>query len=372
MMAHTTGDPRKRARELGIVAGILEQGSMNSITDVPGVSVGHCTIVEGHGQLVPGRGPVRTGVTAIVPHPGNLFIEKVPAAIHVINGFGKATGLAQVMELGNIETPIVLTNTLSVGTAWDALCQYMLLENPDIGVTTGTVNPIVGECNDGYLNDIRGRHVRPEHVLEALRSAHSGFVEEGNVGAGTGMSCLGFKGGIGTASRKLTGELSGCHLGVLVLSNFGGLQDLTVLGVPVGREYARRRQVPQAPPGSVVIVMATDAPLSHGQIGRVARRCQGGLARTGSTFSNGSGDFVIGFSTENRIDHSGAPLESWTCLRDDSQEMASLFRAAAEVTEDAVYNSLFGARTMVGRDGHMRLGLPEDEVLEMLKVRGAV
>ncbi|MGI6643960.1 MAG: P1 family peptidase [Bacillota bacterium] len=372
MMANTVEGPRRRSRELGIVVGILEPGRLNSITDVPGVSVGHCTLVEGDGRLIPGSGSVRTGVTAVVPHPGNLFREKVPAAIHVINGFGKATGLAQVMELGNIETPIVLTNTLSVGTAWDALCEFMLHENPDIGVTTGTVNPVVGECNDGYLNDIRGRHVKHEHVFQALRSARTGSVEEGSIGAGTGMSCLGFKGGIGTASRKLAGEISRCHLGVLVLSNFGSLQDLTVLGVPVGREFAGKRQAAPTPPGSVIVVMATDAPLSSRQIQRVARRCQAGLARTGSTFSNGSGDFVIGFSTENRIAHSGPTLGSSVFLRDDSQEMAALFRAAAEATEEAVYNSLFAARTMVGRDGNMRLGLSGDEVVRVLRTHGIV
>ncbi len=356
-----------RARKLGISVGNMEPGVLNAITDVPGVLVGHSTIIRGSGPLVPGKGPVRTGVTAIFPHPGNLFQDKVRSAIHIINGFGKATGIAQVMELGSIETPIVLTNTLSVGTAWNGVCEYMLEQNPEIGVSTGTVNPVIGECNDGYLNDIRGRHVKREHCLEALRSARGGPVPEGNVGAGTGMSCLGFKGGIGTSSRKLRGRLGSNHLGVLVLSNFGGLEDLTVAGVPVGRRLQKEHQDPGAPPGSVVIVLATDAPVTSRQLGRVARRCQAGLARTGSAFSNGSGDFVIAFSTANRVPHNPNPVEVAELLHDDTGEMSSLFRGAAEATEEAIYNSLVAAESMVGRDLHRRLGLKDTRVLEMLR-----
>lgn len=366
---------RYRPREVGLAIGAGKPGEMNAVTDVPGVRVGHVTLIEGEGPLVSGAGPVRTGVTAVLPHPGNVFREKVRAAIHVINGFGKATGIAQVQELGVIETPVILTNTLSVGTAWDALCGYMLSENPEIGVSTGTVNPVVAECNDGYLNDIRGRHVKEAHVLAALTGATGGPVKEGNVGAGTGMSCLGYKGGIGTSSRCLEGELSGRHLGVLVLSNFGRAQDLLLAGIPVGARLAQTHKDPPAPPGSIVIVVATDAPLSERQLGRVARRCQGGLARAGSFFSNGSGDFVIAFSTKNRITHSaGAAFDPLAepFVRDDSAEMSSLFRAAVEATEEAIASALFAADTMVGRDGHVRRGLPVCEALEILKESRAV
>jgi len=360
---------RPRARESGIFTGLMEPGTLNAITDVPGVKVGHATLVRGDGPLVPGTGPVRTGVTAILPHEGNVFREKVRAAIHVINGFGKATGIAQVRELGVMETPIVLTNTLSVGTAWDVLCGYMLSRCPEIGVSTGTVNPVVAECNDGYLNDLRGRHVKEEHVLAAIDNASGGPVQEGNVGAGTGMSCLGFKGGIGTSSRRLKGAVSDRHLGVLVLSNFGRAEDLMISGVPVGLHLAETRQDP-LPPGSMVTIVATDAPVTDRQIERISRRCQSGLARMGSVFSNGSGDFVIAFTTKNRIPHSAK--EPWEpsqerFLRDDSVEMASLFKAAAEATEEAILNALFAAETMTGRDGHVRCGLPVESVGRILR-----
>lgn len=359
--------PRPRAREFGVVTGLMEPGPLNAITDVPGVKVGHVSLVQGDGRLVPGEGPVRTGVTAILPHDGNVFKEKVRGAIHVINGFGKATGIAQVQELGVIETPVVLTNTLSVGAAWDALCSYMLSQNPEIGVSTGTVNPVVAECNDGFLNDIRGRHVKAEHVLSALETAAGGPVQEGNAGAGTGMCCLGFKGGIGTSSRRLGGTLAQRYLGVLVLANFGRAEDLLIAGVPVGVRLQEARRDPPAPPGSIVTVLATDAPLSDRQIARVARRCQGGLARVGSVFSNGSGDFAIAFTTPLCPEAAGEPFVS-----DDSAEMGLLFRAAVEATEEAVLNALFAAETMAGRDGHVRRGLPLDEVAEVLREHRAL
>jgi len=369
---------RPRFRDLGLAVGKMEPGHLNSITDVPGVMVGHSTIIEGEGPLVPGRGPVRTGVTAILPHGGNLFREKVRGAIHVINGFGKATGIAQVQELGVIETPIILTNTLSVGAAWDALCEYMLEQNPEIGVTTGTVNPVVLECNDGFLNDIRGRHVKREHVISAIRKASGGPCQEGNVGAGTGMSCLGFKGGIGTASRKISGEDpksvsrgdDACQgtVGVLVLANFGRREDLLIRGVPVGLELRiKERDDARVPPGSIVIVLATDLPLSERQLLRAAKRCQGGLARVGSTFSNGSGDFVVAFSTDNRVPHDGPPVQSASFIQDDSLILGQAFRAAVEATEEAVLNALAKAETMMGRDYHIRYGLPTEEVIEILR-----
>jgi D-aminopeptidase len=359
---------RPRAREFGVVSGLLEPGPANAITDVPGVKVGHVTLMQDD-PAGPGSGVVRTGVTAILPHEGNLFMEKVRGAFHVINGFGKATGMAQVRELGTIETPIVLTNTLSVGAAWDALCGHMLSRTPEIGLNAGTVNPVVAECNDGYLNDIRGRHVKASHVLEALETAVGGPVPEGNVGAGTGMSCLGFKGGIGTSSRRLKGAISDRRLGVLALSNFGRAEDLLIAGVPVGIRLAEMRKDPPAPPGSVITVIATDAPLYDRQLERVAKRCQGGLARVGSVFSNGSGDFVIAFSTRNKVANAGErPFEEIEepFVRDDSAEMSSLFRAAVEATEEAVLNSLFAAETMTGRDGHVRRGLPLEDVRRIL------
>lgn len=365
-MMSSTGRPR--AREFGLTVGLMPPGPNNCITDVPGVLVGHTTIIEGNGKLVPGKGPIRTGVTAVLPHPGNVFQEKVRGAVHVINGFGKATGIPQIQELGVIETPIVLTNTLSVGTAWDALCEHMLEQNPDIGVTTGTVNPVVAECNDGHLNDIRGRHVRREHIKSALAGAAGGLCAEGNVGAGTGMSCLGFKGGIGTSSRRLRGDLSGNFLGVLVLANFGSLEDLIICGVPVGTMLSRYA-APPAPPGSVVVVTATDAPVGDRQLGRVARRCQAGLARVGSVFSNGSGDFAIAFSTADRISHGARGLISETRIRDNSEEMAGIFRAVVEATEEAVLNALFAASAMVGRDGNKKEGLPLDAVRMILADR---
>ena len=363
---------RPRCRAIGVSIGRMVPGPLNAITDVPGVAVGHVTLISGEGSLVPGEGPVRTGVTAILPHQGCLFRNKVRAAIHVINGFGKATGIAQVGELGVLETPLVLTNTLSVGAAWDALCEHMLNEDPDIGVNTGTVNPVVLECNDGFLNDIRGRHVCKEHVLKALADARGGPVPEGNVGAGTGMSCLGWMGGIGTSSRKLTGDLKDNYLGVLVLANFGSGEDLTVMGVPVGMELSKKNLAPPAPPGSIVVVAATDAPLSDRQLGRVARRCQGGLARVGSVFSNGSGDFAVAFSTSGTVGHKGETLENSWSVRDDSLEMAGIFRAAMEATEEAVVNALFAADTMVGRDGNTRKALPIFETRQILERYGAL
>lgn len=354
-----------RARELGIVTGYMEPGPLNGITDVPGVKVGHCTLIRGEGKLIEGQGPVRTGVTVVLPHGGNLFTEKVRAALHVINGFGKATGIAQIQELGVIETPIGLTNTLSVGSVWTGICNHSLAQNPDIGISTGTVNPVVLECNDGYLNDIRGRHVKEEHVAVALENASQGPCEEGNVGAGTGMSCLGFKGGIGTASRRLEGDLKDEIIGVLVLANFGGGRDLTIGGVPVGRHLAERWRAPEAPPGSIVMVVGTNAPVSERQLGRVARRCWAGLARVGSFFSNGSGDFVLSFSTENRVS-SSRKEHVLRHIDDGSRAMASLFRGVIEATEEAVLNALFAAKTMTGRDGHVRRALPVAEVMEIL------
>lgn len=354
-----------RSREAGIRVGELEAGRHNAITDVSGVRVGHTTLVRGEGPLRPGSGPVRTGVTVIVPHGDNPFRRKVRASCHVINGFGKAAGLVQLAELGELETPIALTNTLNVGVVWDALVEYMLAGNPDVGVTTGTVNPVVAECNDGYLNDIRGRHVRAEHVLAALEGAAGGPVSEGNVGAGTGMSALGFKGGIGTASRVLPAAAGGYVLGTLVLANFGGAEDLLVSGVPVGK-LLKARPAPGLPAGSIVMVLATDAPVDSRQLGRIARRAAAGLARAGSYYSHGSGDFVLAFSTAEPLDHYERGPTAVRYLPDAGPALGHLFRAAADTVEEAILNALFAAETMTGRDGNTRRQLPVADVLELL------
>jgi len=359
---------RPRPRDVGIVVGDLSPGPKNSICDVDEVLVGHYTIIRGRGKLVPGKGPVRTGVTVVLPHRGNLFKEKVRAACCVINGFGKPIGLIQVEELGVIETPIALTNTLNVGIVADALIEYMLELNEDIGVTTGTVNPVVLECNDGYLNDIRGRHVKSKHVLEAIEKAKPS-VEEGCVGAGTGMISFGWKSGIGTSSRKLPNKLGGYTLGVLVLSNFGRMEDLRVIGAPVGRELAKRYKRTSRlsrQEGSIVVIVATDAPLNSRQLKRLARRACHGIARIGGFSHHGSGDFVVAFSTKNRIKHYCEEISlKEEVLREDL--LSLLFKAVAEATEEAVLNSLFKSTTMEGRDYHIVNAIPIDEVLSTLK-----
>jgi D-aminopeptidase len=360
----------RRARDLGwIIAPTLESGPHNAITDLPGVLVGHSTLIHGDpGPLAVGRGPVRTGVTAIRPHPGNLFTHKVTAAVHVLNGFGKTVGLEQVRELGRLETPILLTNTLNVWRCADYLLDWMLQDNPGIGIDTlGTLNPLVGECNDGWLNDIQGRHVGRAQVFQALDSASSGPVSEGNLGAGTGTLCFGFKGGIGTASRVLPPEKGAFTVGVLLQSNFGARQQLSIRGLPVGEwlkdwpdedEGVKGR----GDGGSCVMVVATNAPLSARQLGRLARRAPLGLARTGFTSSPGSGDYVIAFSTHReqfRPDAVTAPQER---LLDEHDTLDLLFQAVVEATEEAVLNSLAAAETLAGRDGHVAYALQRQAV----------
>lgn len=350
-------EERPRARDIGIETGIFKPGPFNAITDVKDVKVGQVTLIEGEGALVPGKGPVRTGVTAILPHGGNLFNEKVPAAAFVLNAFGKSTGLQQVNELGNLEVPIVLTNTLNVPLVADAVIQWSLEKNPEIGIKTGTVNPVVGEVNDGTLNDIQGRHVTKEDVFQAINSAKSGPVEEGTVGAGTGSTCMSFKGGIGTSSRVLPEKLGGYTVGVLVQTNFGG--SLMINGAPVGREmgkYDFSQYFPyEIPPthnldGSCMVVVATDAPLDQRQLERVTKRVALGLARTGFYSSNGSGDFFIAFSTAQRVPHNTGLTLDTTVVANDS--MSSIFQATVEATEEAVINSILKATTVVGRDGN--------------------
>ncbi|WP_069132037.1 P1 family peptidase [Rhodohalobacter halophilus] len=376
---------RDRVRDLGIHPGILPTGPLNAITDVEGVMVGHQTLIEGNN--------IRTGVTAILPHSGNLYRDRVPAAVYVGNGFGKALGFTQVQELGELETPIALTNTLSIFNAAHGVADYVL--NLPGNENVGSVNPVVGETNDGWLNDIRTRVVDTEDVYQAIESAESGPVAEGNVGAGTGTRALGFKGGIGTSSRQLPDNRGGYTVGVLVQSNFGGI--LTVNGAPVGEElgnhYLSTRQTTHDTrltamsgltdqtgdngydfdvDGSVMIVVATDAPITSRNLERLAKRAFMGIARVGGFASNGSGDYVIAFSTHpdvrNNLDESGSTRQITEL---DNNAMSPLFLAAVEATEEAILNSLFMAETMEGQDGRTQESLPIDEVIEILERYGA-
>ncbi len=354
----------KRLRDYGIKIGILQTGPYNAITDVSGVKVGHYTLMEGEN--------IRTGVTAILPHDGNMYRLKVPAAVYIGNGYGKLAGYSQIKELGNIETPVVLTNTLSVPAGMNGLITYIL--NMPGNENVRSVNAVAGETNDGYLNDIRGRHITEEHVLQAIRNAVTGPVREGNVGAGTGTTCFGWKGGIGTASRLLPEQMGGYTVGVLVQTNFGGI--LEINGAPVGVEldkYIFKNQLQDRGDGSCMIVVATDAPLCSRNLERLAKRAMMGLAKTGGIASNGSGDYVIAFSAahENFIPlTSPEPLTEQKVLRND--EISALFLATIESTEEAIINSLFAAETMTGRDGHTVEALPVKEVLKILKKYNAL
>lgn len=360
---------RPRASDLGLKIGVLPVGPLDAITDVAGVEVGHTTIIRGD--------DVRTGVTAILPHAGNLFREKVPGAVFVGNAFGKLAGSTQVNELGEIETPILLTCTLCVPRVADAVIDYMLAlpGNEDVQ----SINPLVGETNDGYLNDIRGRHITREDVFAAIKNAHAGAVEEGSVGAGTGTVAFGWKGGIGTASRRLPASLGGYTVGVLVQSNFGGV--LTMAGAPVGQklgQYYLRQQLQQPGSGrdqgngSCMMVLATDAPLDARNLKRLAARAWLGMARAGSAASNGSGDYAIAFSTAEQVRiHSNdkSLTRHIEVLTNDA--MSPLFLAAIEATEEAVYNSMFRATTMSG-NGHTIQALPIEKTVDILKKYGAI
>lgn len=352
----------KNLREYNINIGVLEPGPLNAITDVPGVQVGHRTRIEGDN--------IRTGVTAILPHPGNIFQQKVPAAIYVANGFGKLAGSTQIEELGNIETPIVLTNTLSVPTAADALIDFTFRFEENSNVRS--VNSVVGETNDGYLNDIRGRHITKDDVLEAIDRAEDGPVVQGNVGAGTGTVAFGFKGGIGTSSRKLPESRGGYVVGVLVQANFGGV--LQIDGVPVGEElgkYYLSDELNENPDGSCMIIVATDAPLNARNLKRLAKRAVLGLGKTGGIASNGSGDYIIAFSAAETVRipyRSESNSLSRTVLTNSA--MSPLFMAVNEATEEAILNALFHAETMTGRNGHTVEELPVDEVLSIMNRYG--
>jgi D-aminopeptidase len=354
----TAQSPRPRARDIGLVVGVYPPGPLNAITDVAGVRVGHTTVARGDS--------INTGVTAILPHGGNPFRDKVPAAIVVGNGFGKLAGSTQVNELGELESPIVLTCTLCVPRAADAVLTWLLAlpGNEDVR----SANPLVGETNDGFLNNIRARPITEADVLSAIRGATGGPVVEGAVGAGRGTVAFGWKGGIGTSSRRLPAERGGWTLGVLVQTNFGG--DLTIGGAPVGREL-RREGGRGTGDGSIIMVVATDAPLDHLRLERLAKRALAGLARTGSSFSNGSGDYVIAFSTWRPTDRpdrrfTDGPLEAVT-----NDWMSPLFQAAIEATEEAIYNSLLRAETVRGYRGEVR-ALPIDSTITILKRYGAI
>jgi D-aminopeptidase len=362
--AQGAGAGRPRARDLGIEPGVFQPGSLDAITDVAGVRVGHTTIVAGEA--------VRTGVTAILPHGGNLFQDKVGGAVFVGNAFGKLAGSTQVAELGTIETPIVLTNTLSVGTAIEAVVAYTMAQpgNGDVR----SVNALVGETNDGGVNDIRGLHVTRAHVLAAITGASDGPVAEGTVGAGTGTVCFGWKGGIGTASRVLPARYGGYALGVLVQTNFGGV--LTMAGVPVGQELGRYSYSERSgetgadsPDGSCMIVVATDAPVDARDLRRIAARAVFGLARTGSSYSNGSGDFAIAFSTSPEVRTRAGDSAARPRVLLPPDAVSPLFQAALEATEEAVYNSLLRATSVTSR-GRTTEAIPIDRVRTILKKYG--
>ena len=349
---------QKKAADFGIRIGVMSPGKLNAITDVRGVKVGQATLIKADS--------IRTGVTAILPHEGNLFQQKVPAAVYVGNGFGKLAGITQVKELGNIESPVILTNTLGVSTAMNAVVSYTLSQKGNENVQS--VNAVVGETNDGYLNDIRGRHVTETDVLNAIMKASPGIVTEGNVGAGTGTVCFGFKGGIGTASRVLPKKLGGYTVGVLVQTNFGGV--LFIDGVPVGeelRKYYLRQELDERTDGSCMIVVATDAPLDSRSLERLAKRAFMGLAKTGGIASNGSGDYVIAFSTDSslRVPFNAADIFQQNVLSNDA--VSPLFMAAIEATEEAIVNSLLSAETMKGKNGRTVEALPREKLKEILK-----
>jgi D-aminopeptidase len=355
LVAQTT-ESRKRLRDYGISIGVLRTGENNAITDVPGVKVGHFTLMEGD--------DIRTGVTAIIPHEGNIFRKKVPAAVYVGNGFGKLAGYTQVKELGNIETPVILTNTLSIAPALDALITYTLSQEGNSDLVS--VNGIVGETNDSGLNDIRARRIKPGHILEAIKSAKGGRVEEGSIGAGAGTICFGFKGGIGTSSRVLPQNLGGYTVGVLVQSNYGGV--LEIAGVPAGQildKYVFSQDL-KSSDGSCIMVVITDAPVTSRNLERIAKRAMLGLAKTGGIASNGSGDYVIALSVapENLVD------DRTDCYRPaelHNDDLSPLFLATIEATEEALLNSLFTAKTVKGYRGRVAEELPVEKIIDFIR-----
>jgi D-aminopeptidase len=356
--------PRVRARELGLPLGRFKPGKFNAITDVEGVLVGHCTLIRGEGPLRPGHGPVRTGVTAILPNNGNIFMERMNGGGFVLNGAGEVSGMTQLMEWGLMETPLMLTNTMAVGAVSDGVARYLVDRYPGIGDEHDVIIPIVGECDDSWLNDVAGRHVRDQHVLEAIQNARSGPVAEGNVGGGTGMVTCDFKGGIGTASRKLPEAMGGYTLGVLVMSNFGKMHNLRVGGLPVGEVLAEKfkdvRKRGQTY-GSIIAVVATDAPLLSHQINRLCKRVSLGIGRVGSYAAHGSGEIIVGFSTANIIPRRTQKMVYKLKILLD-QRLDPLYEAVMEATEEAILNSMCMAEPMKGVNDNYCPALPLDEV----------
>ncbi len=360
---------RARLRDLGIAIGRVPTGPHNAITDVAGVRVGHSTVIRGRGRLIPGKGPVRTGVTAILPNAGNIFHQRVVGGAFILNGAGEVSGLTQVVEWGLIETPILLTNTLSVGTCSEACVRYMVDRYPGIGREHDVIIPLVGECDDSWLNDIAGRHLREEHVFAAIEAATAGPVAEGCVGGGTGMVTCDLKAGIGTSSRQLPPADGGWTLGVLVMTNFGRLQDLRVDGVPVGELLAPRfdnNEKRRTIDGSIIAVVATDAPLMTHQIGRLCKRVALGIGRVGSYAAHGSGEIVLGFSTANTIPRSGRRRVHRIDVLAD-HHMDPLYRAVVEATEEAILNALCAATEMEGIHGRVVPAMPLDEVARIVQ-----
>jgi D-aminopeptidase len=361
-------EPRCRARDLGVPLGRFKTGRWNAITDVAGVKVGHSTIIRGHGALAVGRGPVRTGVTAILPNPSNVFQERVVGGGFILNGAGEVSGMTQLMEWGLIETPIFLTNTLSVGAVSDTAVKWMVEKFPGIGGEHDVIIPLVGECDDSWLNDIAGRHVREEHVYEAISSASDGPVPEGNVGGGTGMITCDFKAGIGTASRRLPQALGGSTVGVLVMSNFGVMRQLRVGGLPVGEILKERfGDLPRRERsyGSIIAVIATDAPLISHQLNRLARRAALGIGRVGSTAMHGSGEIVLAFSTANKVPRETRKMVYRMKILLD-QRLDPLYEAVIEATEEAILNALCAARDLDGVNGNVSRALPIAQVKDLV------
>jgi D-aminopeptidase len=360
---------RKRIRDLGIAIGTLSPGPLNAITDVDGVLVGHVTLNRGEGKLRPGQGPVRTGVTAILPHGGDLWNEKVPAATYVLNGTGEMTGSIWIETQGALDVPILLTNSMNVGRVMDGVVAYMMKRYPDIGIGDDVVTPTVAECDDSAFNDARGIHVSIEDTVRAIESAKGGPVDEGTVGAGTGMMAFGFKSGIGTSSRVLPEEQGGYTVGVLVNSNmWDDRENLRFDGVPVGREIVEAKPA-RGKDGSIVIAIATDAPLDHLKLKRLASKASLGLARTGATSSHGSGDLFIAFSTANRVPHKSKE-RTFTMRIVADAHLDPIFRAVQDATEEAILNALTMATTTVGRDGNTARAIPLDQLVAIMKKYG--
>ncbi len=356
----------KLLRDFGIAIGTLPTGPLNSITDVEGVMVGHATIIEGEGPLTPGEGPVRTGVTVVMPNAGNIFQERVMGSGFVLNGAGELSGLTQVMEWGVLETPIALTNTHAVGVCSDALVQYMVDNHVGIGQEHDVVIPLVGECDDSWLNDVTGRHVKQKHVLAAIDDATSGEFAQGSVGGGTGMITCDLKAGIGTSSRVLEMQDRKFTVGVLVMSNFGTLEQLRIDGFPAGRvlrDYVDEHEIRRENYGSIIALVATDAPLRPTQLGRIAKRASLGIGRVGSTANHGSGEIILAFTTANRVPRSSSSLtHNYEVLAD--KFINPVYQATVDATEEAILNALCAADTMTGRDGHTALGLPMEEIVD--------